>query len=134
VNNLETYKKILEHVQVALKELGTASALLPMNDTSGERLSKAVDALEERFHVLTHENASAIALDLEDIQKKLTKLEIMTEFEQFSLEELEMMMKEDWSLELVKKIHASVNARNEMSLETCSSDIKKLRKRLSNYR
>jgi hypothetical protein len=123
---LETYKRILEHVNVAIQELDTASALLPMEDTSGERLSKAIDALEERLHVLTHENASAIALDVQDVQKQLAELEIMTKFEQFSQEEIEMIMKADWSLGLVKKIYTSANARNKVSLEQVSSDIKKV--------
>jgi hypothetical protein len=131
VKNLETYKKILEHVKVTIQELSIASALLPMEDTSGERLSKAIDALEERLHVLTHENANAIALDVQDVQKKLAELEIMTKFEQFSQDEIEMVMKEKWSLGLVKKIHASVNERTKMSLEQVSSDIKKLREPLS---
>lgn len=131
MKNLETYKKILEHVKVTIQELSIASALLPMEDTSGERLSKAIDALEERLHVLTHENANAIALDVQDVQKKLAELEIMTKFEQFSQDEIEMVMKEKWSLGLVKKIHASVNERTKMSLEQVSSDIKKLREPLS---
>jgi hypothetical protein len=130
VKTVKTYKKILEHVKIAIKELGIASALLPMEDTSGERLSKVIDALEERLHVLTHENASAMALDLQDVQKKLAELETMMEFEQFSQEEIEIIMREDWSLGLVKKIHASVNARKKVSLETSSSDIKKLQERL----
>jgi hypothetical protein len=132
VNHIELYKEILRRVGNAVKELDTASSLLPMEDTSGERLSKTVDALEERLHVLTHENATAIALDLQDIQKQLTKLDIRLEFSTFSEDEFEMIEGEEWSLGLVKKIHASVNERNKVSLEQVSGDIKKLQERLLN--
>jgi uncharacterized protein (UPF0264 family) len=126
VNHLELYKEILRHVEVAIKELDIASSLLPMEDTSAHRLTKVIDVFEERLHVLTHENASAVALDLEDVKKQLSELEVMGGFEQFSREEIEQIVKENWSVGLVKKIHASINQKTQMSLEQVSSDIKLL--------
>ncbi len=120
---------MLRHVEVAIKELGIASSLLPMEDTSEHHLTKAIDALEHRLHVLTHENASAIALDLQDIQKRLAELEMMQGFKQFSQEEIEHIVAENWSPELVKKIYTSTNERTKVSLEQVSGDIKRLQQR-----
>jgi hypothetical protein len=97
--NLEPYHNILKQVERALEELGNAERMF--GDVEGKYrthpLAKRFLRLEERLHVLTHENASAMALELQDIQKELAKLEVRLEFPQFSEIDLEMIEREPWS-------------------------------------
>lgn len=130
--DVEKYKDILEQIKLALTELARADFLFAHIEGrySTHPFAKTISKLEESIHVMTHEYGSSIALTLEDVQRQLTGLQLMLEFPEFSETEFEMVECEMWSLELVRKIHATMSQREKVSLEGVSKLVKELQGKL----
>ncbi|MGL4611306.1 MAG: hypothetical protein ACRCYY_16795 [Trueperaceae bacterium] len=102
---LDAYHAILKQVEIALTELGKAEGMFGNVEDMFQQhpfLDRFLK-LEERVHILTHENASAIAFELEDVRHQLKRLETMLEFPEFSEAEFERIESELWSLALFKR-------------------------------
>jgi hypothetical protein len=81
---------------------------------------------EEVLEGATHGTASSLGLYLHEIETLLPHTELRQKYLQLTNDEFEAIINQEWSLALVKQIHAQLQGRERLELEEVSELIKEI--------
>lgn len=80
-------------------------------------------AIEELLHIATHELSSTLGFILQDIRHLQMRGELRRKFAQFSVDRIESIVAQGWSMGLVRELHRELP---DLPLKELSAEIRSL--------